>query len=80
MFVRLRIMTFKNDCNLFLYLLLLVAAVKVEAVRPVVLSCDNNELLENIDETRGPQGPPGKRGPVGSAGPIGKFTIFKKMF
>ena len=54
-------------------LLLLVVGIRVEAVRPVVLSCDNNESLEDMDEARGPQGPPGKRGPSGSSG-----KVFKK--
>ena len=40
----------------------------VAAVRPVVLSCDQNNVNEETDRIRGEQGVPGKRGARGPPG------------
>ena len=37
----------------------------VSSVRPVVLSCDRDDGVSELDQTKGDQGVPGKRGPPG---------------
>ena len=51
-----------------LILIFISLIVSSQAVRPLLLSCDVGDVIEDDNRSKGDQGVPGKRGPAGGRG------------